>query len=149
MAIEKCNYVFKGTVITGNHIGRGMGIPTVNIPVKDDVGIPKFGVYAAIVRIVEDKEDTSKTDCIRGIANIGVKPTIAITNEAGEVVPNPIGIEVNLFDFSDDLYGKELEVQFVGFLRGEKKFDSIEELKSQINSDILDTENYFNNGYAE
>lgn len=136
MAIEKCEYLFEGVVISGNHIGRGMGIPTVNIAVDDKWIIPQFGVYAATVIVNSHME-------VKGIANLGVKPTIESYDEAGNVKPNPIGIEVNLFDFTENLYDKSIGVRFHGFVRAERKFNNLDELKSQIESDVKEVRKFF------
>lgn len=142
MAVERCDYVFSGKVIKGNHIGHKMGIPTVNIAVNDKESVPTFGVYAATVDIYNKEGGRVEATC-NGIANIGIKPTIEVRDENGHITPNPIGIEVNLFDFDDDLYGEAVEIRFLAFIRKEMKFNNIEELKNQINEDIQCVRNWF------
>lgn len=124
--MEKANmllgyeYFVKGQVIHGKRIGRKLGIPTVNLIPPAGKLLPPFGVYVSHI-IIDGK-------MYGGITNVGRKPTIA-----GE---NPVGVETNIFEFDGNLYGRELEIQFLGFLRNEKKFDSIEELKGQMTRDI-------------
>jgi len=109
-----------GEVIEGDKRGREIGFPTANI-MMDNLIKPNFGVYA--VRI------NYNNDTFNGIANFGVRPTFDKTKSL------PI-LEVHLFNFSDNLYGKEIVISFVDFIRKEKKFNGLESLKSQIQLDI-------------
>ena len=109
-----------GEVIEGDKRGREIGFPTANI-MMDNIIKPSFGVYA--VRI------NYNNDIFNGIANFGVRPTFDKTKSL------PI-LEVHLFNFSDNLYGKEIVISFVDFIRKEKKFNGLESLKSQIKLDI-------------
>ena len=109
-----------GEVIEGDKRGRQIGFPTANIMMNNLIK-PDFGVYA--VRINYNNET------FNGIANFGVRPTFDKTKSL------PI-LEVHLFNFSDNLYGKEIVISFVDFIRKEKKFDGLESLKSQIQLDI-------------
>lgn len=113
-------YFIQEEVQGGNKFGRKMGIPTINLIPTAEKLLPPNGVYISKVEI------HNKT--YMGISNIGKKPTIE-----GE---HPVGIETNIFDFQDDLYGKTVRVYFVKFLRNEKKFPSVEELQLQIQKDI-------------
>lgn len=112
------NRIFKGTVINGNKIGRRMGFPTANILIDSNLPV-KNGVYKAWV-----VTDGAKYN---SMVNIGVKPTVG----SGEKRV----LEAHLFDFSGDLYGKEIEVELGEFIRDERRFDSIEELRKQIEKD--------------
>ena len=112
-------YSLCGRVVEGRHLGRTLGFPTANLDVAGLV-LPPHGVYA--VHVVRREQ------ALRGVINIGVRPTV----DEGEPVAKA---EVHLFDFADDLYGEELEVQFVAKVRDERKFGSLEELKSQIAAD--------------
>lgn len=114
-----------GTVVEGNKIGRQIGFPTANIEIPSASVVPKPGVYAG--RVVA--EGIFKPALI----NIGVRPTVSNDNK-------PI-IETHLIDWNGDLYGKEIIVEFLKRVRDEKKFSSIEELKSQI---IKDKQELFN-----
>jgi riboflavin kinase/FMN adenylyltransferase len=110
----------EGTVVTGAGRGRSIGFPTANIDTQNELR-PGAGVYA--VR-VHQKGEAARYG---GAANIGVKPTFG----GGEVT-----IEAHLFDFSGDLYGKKLVVEFVERLRGEQRFGSANELAGQIARDL-------------
>ena len=109
-----------GTVVKGDQLGRTIGFPTANLSAHNEQ-YPPNGVYA--VEVQRDAET------LRGVVNIGVRPTIA--NASGERV-----LEAHLFDFSGDLYGEDLEVTFRKFLRPEQKFAGLEALKAQIARDV-------------
>ena len=109
-----------GEVTEGDKRGREIGFPTANIMMKNLIK-PDFGVYAVKIEY--------KNDVFNGIANFGVRPTFNKTKSL------PI-LEVHLFNFSDNLYGKEIVISFVDFIRKEKKFNGLESLKSQIQLDI-------------
>lgn len=115
------NYAITGTVITGAGRGKEIGYPTANLFVAS-AQIPAFGVYAI--------QATVKGKIFSGVANIGIRPTIDIKNREPS-------IEAHIFDFQGDLYGEEMELELLSFLRAEQKFSSIEELKGQIASDIV------------
>jgi riboflavin kinase/FMN adenylyltransferase len=107
-------YELSGTVIEGRKLGRGLGFPTANLRLGERQ-TPRDGVWAV------------KVDGVRkGVANLGTRPTV----DGGERL-----LEVHLLDFSGDLYGKELRVRFEKFLRPERKFGSLEELREQIGRD--------------
>lgn len=114
------NFFIKNKVITGKQIGRTIGFKTANLVYPENIVDIKNGVYGANV-IYKDKN-------YRGILNLGVKPTITDLNERI--------LEVNIFDFDKDIYGEDLKIEFEEKIRDEKKFSSIEELKSQIQKDI-------------
>jgi riboflavin kinase/FMN adenylyltransferase len=109
-----------GTVVHGDHRGRTIGFPTANLACED-VQLPKDGVYAVVARRLDD----TKRVLLGGVANLGVRPTMA----AGR------SFEVHLFDFDDDLYGAQLRVGLVARLRGEERFPSLDALKAQIAKD--------------
>lgn len=120
-------YRVSGKVEHGKKLGRRLGFPTMNIAPMERKLVPKYGVYTCQVII----------DGVtwRGIGNVGVKPTV--TNEP------KLLIEVYVFDYEEDAYGKEIEVCFCRFEREEKKFTSIEALKAQLEKDILSGRQYF------
>jgi riboflavin kinase/FMN adenylyltransferase len=112
-------YSLQGTVIEGSQLGRTLGFPTANLKLKEIS--PLFlanGVYA--VRIQH------YTGLYNGMVNIGIRPTFE---------QHELTIEVNLFDFSDDLYGHDLTLFFVDRIRDEMKFPNLEALKTQISLD--------------
>ncbi|MCF3628293.1 bifunctional riboflavin kinase/FAD synthetase [Alphaproteobacteria bacterium LMO-S08] len=111
-------FEIEGRVIQGHQRGRTIGFPTANLALGTYLR-PARGVYAVRVRVGEGQE-------YAGVANIGKRPTFA-----GEADL----LEVFLFDFTGDLYGRRLGVQLVEFLRPEKKFDGIDQLKAQIAAD--------------
>lgn len=136
--IQKANellgyaFFFEGTVITGNQLGRTIGFPTANISIDNDEKIiPGNGVYAVEVTLT----GTDKRH-FKGMMNIGVRPTIG---------GNQRHIEVNIFDFDEDIYGQRLKVTVRSFLRAEKKFDGIEQLKEQLKKDQQASISYFDN----
>lgn len=112
-------YAVLGTVVPGSKRGASLGFPTANLDAAG-LQLPPDGVYAVRVRMGDD--------VFRGIANLGVRPTFSSGDRRV--------LEVHLLDFDGDLYGKEMEVEFRAFLRGERKFASVEELRAQIARDI-------------
>lgn len=119
MLVDAVRYGFKR--------GRRIGAPTINMCFPDGVLVPRHGVYAAKV-ILEDGPHMAVT-------NIGVRPTFGGKDE--------VTVESYILDFSGDLYGRQVRVEFHKFLRAEKKFDSIDELKLQIQSDAEETRRFF------
>jgi len=116
------DYEISGRVIHGERRGHSIGFPTANIR-PGQAMCPKLGVYAVQAAIETDNEPVWQD----GVANIGIRPTFG---------GNGIILEAHLFAFDDDLYGKRLRVRLIDFLRPEKKFDGIDELKAQIASDV-------------
>jgi riboflavin kinase/FMN adenylyltransferase len=111
----------EGVVIKGVQRGRKIGFPTCNIKLNSYT-IPKLGVYSVQVQINNLKK--------RGIANIGYRPTFSGKN---------LLLEVNIFGIKRNLYKKILRISFIKFIRAEKKFKNINELKAQIKKDIIST----------
>ena len=114
------NWSIEGIVLQGRKMGRKIGFPTCNIDLIDYV-IARTGVYAVKVYL------ENKSNYFRGIANLGYRPTF---NQ------KKILLEVNLFNFSGNLYNKKLRVEFLKFIRKEVKFKGIDQLKKQINLDL-------------
>ena len=120
-------HMVSGTVIQGDQRGRTIGFPTCNLGGVEEA-LPAFGVYAVLV----DREEDGRTSSLaRGVANIGVRPTVKV----GEARPS---VEVHLFDLEADLYGARLRVHLIERLRPEQKFAGIEALKAQIARDADD-----------
>ena len=113
-------YTVLGRVVAGRQLGRTIGFPTANIEVRGEQ-LPPSGVWA-VRALIEGEWRT-------GIANLGKRPTV----EQEDVQRL---LEVFIFDWEGDLYGKDLEVEFGEFVRGEKKFAGVEELKGQIARDV-------------
>ena len=102
-------------------MGKKIGFPTCNIDIKNYI-LAKTGVYAVKVNVKKSRK------IYRGIANLGYRPTF---NQ------KKLLLEVNLFNFSGNLYNKKLSVEFLKFIRGEKKFNGVDDLRSQIKRDLL------------
>lgn len=115
-------WAIEGLVQKGDQRGRTIGFPTANIDLGDFVR-PAYGVYAVRVRLDGAGEP------IDAVANFGKRPTVDGLSEL---------LEVHLFDFSDEIYGRELEVEFNGFIRPERKFDGLDALKAQIAQDAAE-----------
>lgn len=111
-------FAIEGVVQRGQQLGRKLGFPTANIPMGDYV-VPRLGVYATRTLLPDGRR-------IPGVANLGRNPTV------GEVDTR---LEVWLFDFDEDLYGQTLETDLVAFLRPEEKFDTLEALTAQVQTD--------------
>lgn len=120
-------YKVKGRVVHGRQIGRTLGMPTVNLMPAESKLLPPRGVYYSNV-IYDGKK-------YKSITNIGMKPTVSD-------IPR-IGVETYLYDFEDDVYGEELTVELLEFKRPEIKFDGIEQLKQQMQTDIREGRAYF------
>ena len=115
------DYFFEGLVIEGNKLGRTLGYPTANLQVEHaEKLIPGNGVYAVIVALGNSS--------YKGMMNIGVRPTVDGKKRV---------IEVNIFDFNHDIYGKTLRVYLKHYLRGEVKFNGLDELKNQLSLDKI------------
>ena len=117
-------YSLSGPVVHGDGRGRKINIPTANVDYPKDKVIPAFGVYACWAWVGGEKHPAA--------VNIGINPTFTPDKET----PN---VEAHLLDFSRELYGDELELEFVQRLRDEMKFDGVEALLKQIHADISKT----------
>lgn len=114
------NYSFQGLVVKGRQLGRTIGFPTANVHLAENYKLtPSNGVYAVRIFV--------RGSWYKGIMNIGNRPTV-----------EGIGItrEVNIFDFDDDIYGEDVVVEILDFIRKETKFNGLEELKAQIRADV-------------
>ena len=113
-------YGLEGAIVEGKKIGRTIGFPTANIKLYEPLKIlPANGVYAVVAQV--------HGNCYKGITNIGTRPTISSGTEKS--------IETHLLDFNEDIYGLPLKLEFVQRLREEKRFDSLEYLKIQLEND--------------
>ena len=122
------NYTVEGTVVRGRHMGTGMGMPTANLVPPAEKMLPPNGVYIS--------ETVMDDQVYRGVTNVGYKPTIGETFK---------GVETYMFGIGskDELYGREIRVSLLHYLRPEVRFDSIDSLKAQIRKDIQSGKEYF------
>jgi riboflavin kinase/FMN adenylyltransferase len=115
------HFSYRGVVVKGDGRGRKIGFPTANLKLENKLALP-YGVYATWTQAGDRR--------LASVTNVGVRPTFQTAHEL------PAIVETHLLDQTIDLYGSELEVQFVKKLRDEKKFSGIDELKKQISLDI-------------
>ena len=115
------NYCIKGIVVYGNQIGRTIGFPTANVQPQAYKMIPQNGVYACVVKIKNAEH--------KGMLNIGLRPTLNNTEKSV--------IEVNIFDFNEDIYDISIEVKIIKRIRSEQRFESLDLLKNQLKQDEL------------
>ena len=129
--VEKANtllgyrYFMTGSIIEGKQIGRQIGFPTANLSLPKQKLLPACGVYAVGVEMTNG---TRKN----GMLCIGHRPTVEANGE--------LSIEVHIFDFDGNLYGKEIRLEFIGRLREERRFSSLEELQLQLRRDAADAQ---------
>ena len=114
----------EGAVLHGDQRGRTIGFPTANVDMGDYL-VPRLGVYAIRARLADGTERD-------GVANLGLRPTFG---------KDAVALEAHLFDFQGDIYGQKLRVAFVGFIRPERKFAGLDELKAQIAADAAQARN--------
>ncbi len=127
------HFSLSGTVVNGKQLGGKIGFPTANINVKEAYKIiPKTGVYIV--------KSTLNAKEVYGMMNIGNRPTIDGKNQT---------IEVHFFDFNGNLYQQNITVEFLYFLRNEKKFDSIDALILQLKKDEVISRTYIQNNFKE
>lgn len=117
----------KGKVVKGEQIGREIGFPTANLDWDKNILIPQAGVYAVQVLVNGELK--------QGVLNIGLKPTVAKQNK--------LTMEVNILDFTREIYNDDIEVIFYKKLRDEIKFNTLNDLKSQIKLDVAYTRKFF------
>ena len=131
------DYFFEGVIMEGNKLGRTIGFPTANIKVEEpEKLIPGNGVYAVsaaigsqVSAIIENESSqltAHSSQLLKGMMNIGVRPTVDGTRRM---------IEVNIFNFDEDIYGQTIRVYVRHYLRGEVKFNGLEALKEQLAKD--------------
>lgn len=108
-------HMLSGTVVSGRHLGRTLGIPTANLAFPMELAVPRFGVYACRVLI-------GSQSC-RAVTNIGTRPTVA---------GHGITVESWILDYEGDLYGRDITLEFHAFLRPEQKFESLQAMQQEI-----------------
>ena len=122
-------YSIQGRVARGDRIGRTLGYPTANIPLRRQV-VPLVGVYATQVLGLA-------TEPLASVAYVGSRPTLDGVD---------VRLEVHLFDFDADIYGRAIEVEFLQQIRGDQRFDSMDQLKMQMDRDAAQAKTVFGNG---
>lgn len=128
-------YSLTGHVEQGHRIGRTFRFPTANLRLNDPLKlVPKRGVYAVRVTVNDEHE-------FLGMMNIGVRPTLHNGDN--------LSLEVNLFDHHGDLYAHRIKVQFLHFLRDERKFESLDALKNQITFDQAEIKEFFRSAHNQ
>lgn len=125
-------YLISGEVEHGNKIGTKIGYPTANIKIYRHKLLPLYGVYITEVEVDEKK--------YQGVVSIGVRPTVNKDIAIEEIAPS---VEVNIFEFYGDLYGKKIKLRLKDFIREEIKFDDLDSLKAKINEDVEKAKLYF------
>lgn len=116
-------YAIEGKVVGGKRLGRTIGFPTANIEPAPQTALPAVGVYAGLML------------GHKAVVNIGRRPTVEGRADA------PLSIEAHLLDFSGDLYGRHVKLEFLSRLRGEQKFAGLDELKKAIENDVQNARN--------
>lgn len=127
------DFFFSGKVVHGDKLGRELGYPTANLKVENEEKIiPGNGIYAVYAAVLPEKSQATNGPLrrLKGMMSIGFRPTVDGKRKV---------IEVNLFDFDEQIYDRELRVYVKQYLREEKKFDSLPELVQQIDQDKKDS----------
>ncbi len=119
-------FSIKGCVVKGRQLGRTIGFPTANIEYPEETVVPMEGVYITRCKIGNDR--------YYSITNVGEKPTVMEEHR---------NIETAVMDFSRDIYGEEIEIEFNKYIRKIKKFDSLDDLKKQLTNDIIKAKEFF------
>lgn len=120
-------HVLSGTVVSGRHLGRTLGIPTANLHLPEGVIVPRFGVYAC--------RALAEGRACPAVTNVGTRPTVSGKN---------LNVESWILGYDGDLYEKEITVEFLKFLRPERKFDSLEQMKAEIQKNARETLEFLN-----
>lgn len=118
---------YRGIVVRGKQLGSTIGIPTANIELNQQTELPRFGVYAVKINV--------NSQVYLGCMNIGINPTVDSNGQTK--------IEIHILDFDKNIYNQQVSFELIDFIRDEKKFNSVEELKLQITTDIAEIKNNF------
>jgi len=121
-------YTVSGAVVHGQGRGQNLGFPTANLELPPEKLLPASGVYLGFCRLT----DKQKLPCL---INLGFRPTVSTDRR--------ITCEAHILGFKGDLYGRQLTIELIAYLRPEKRFKNIEQLKEQIRSDCLDARGFF------
>ncbi len=127
-------YNIAGRVMQGEHFGRTMGFPTVNLSLHNDMALPMNGVYVTEIYVKRtDYLGGTYEEKFHSVTNVGNKPSV------GQFAKNA---ETHIFNFNEDIYGQEVRVEFIDLLRPEIKFNDIAELSAQIDKDCIAAREY-------
>mgnify|MGYP000244367635 CR=1 FL=1 len=127
------NFMLSGKVVNGKNLGEKIGFPTANLFIKENYKlIPKTGAY-----IVKSEIENST---VFGMMNIGFRPTVSGKNQT---------IEIHFFTFNGNLYGKKIRIEVLSFIREEQKFESVEALKQQLETDKKNSLDYINGTFFD
>ena len=118
---------YRGIVVKGKQLGSTIGIPTANIELNQQTELPRFGVYAVKINV--------NSQVYLGCMNIGINPTVDSNGQTK--------MEIHILDFDKNIYNQQVSFELIDFIRDEKKFNSVEELKLQITTDIAEIKNNF------
>lgn len=122
-------YSYSGIVEHGKHLGTALGFPTVNILPEDSKLVPKTGVYSSVTFV----DNCGIITEYGSITNVGYRPTVSSDGS--------LSVETFIYDFDDDIYGQNIRVELRSFIRGERTFDSTDDLVEQIKCDIEHSKN--------
>lgn len=120
-------YILTGKIVHGKGLGRTVGMPTANIQIADESMLPESGVYATKI-LIGDK-------AYQSVTNIGLRPTVDQEQH--------VTVETHIMDFEKDIYGEDVVLEVHKFLRPIRKFDSLEEVRNQVEKDIKTTRVHF------
>lgn len=118
------NYTLDGVIVRGKGLGKKFGMPTANIHPDNSFSTPPFGVYSSIITI--------RGTQYNALTNIGLRPSVDDSS-----LPT---IEAHILDFDDDIYGEEVSLSLIRFIRPTQKFNNLTEVKAQLDKDILSIE---------
>jgi riboflavin kinase/FMN adenylyltransferase len=126
------NFFFSGTVVHGDKLGRKLGYPTANLKIENEEKIiPGNGIYAVYAEVVNSGKQMVSNSLLKGMMSIGFRPTVDGKKRV---------VEVNLFDFDEEIYDRTLKVYVKKYLREEVKFNSLEDLVKQIDYDKINSQ---------
>lgn len=126
-------HIFSNHVVHGKKLGSKLGFPTVNLRIPDRVIVPSFGVYATKVHFDDQT--------YLAVTNVGVRPTVDDTD-------SKVSVEAYILDFSGDLYGAEIRIEFYHKLREERKFSDFHALSEEIQRNVQQTRDYFSHLFS-
>lgn len=118
--------ILKGKVVHGKALGKTVGMPTANLQIYGEE-LPESGVYATRIKIGDASYDS--------VTNIGMRPSVDCEKN--------ITVETYILDFNHDIYGKDVALEVLGFLRSVQKFKSLVQVQEQVKKDILNAKKYF------